>query len=53
MRDIVVLNAGAAIYVADGAKTLKAGIEMAEDSIDSDRALTKLHKLIEISNDDS
>jgi anthranilate phosphoribosyltransferase len=53
MRDIVVLNAGAAIYTADSARTLKAGIEMAEGSIDSDRALDALNKLIEVSNDGS
>ncbi len=49
-RDIVVLNAGAAIYAADAARTLKAGIEMANDSIDSDRAMDRLQKLIEVSN---
>ncbi len=49
-RDIVVLNAGAAIYVADKAKTLKQGIEAAEESIDSGAALNKLNKLIEVSN---
>ncbi len=50
-RDIVVLNAAAAIYAADAARTLKAGIEMAEDSIDSDSAMDRLQKLIEVSNE--
>jgi anthranilate phosphoribosyltransferase len=49
-RDIAVFNAGAAIYASDSAKTLKAGIEMAESSIESDGALDRLHKLIEVSN---
>jgi len=49
-RDIVVLNAGAAIYSADAARTLKSGIEMAQSSIDSDSAMDRLQRLIEVSN---
>jgi len=44
-RDIVVLNAAAAIYVADKAKSVKEGIELACASIDSGRALKKLELL--------
>ena len=37
-RDLAVLNAGAAIYVAGRAQTLEAGVRAAEDAIDSGRA---------------
>lgn len=50
-RDIVVLNAGAAIYAADIAKDIKAGIKLAEESIDSGKALKKLQGLKKISNE--
>jgi len=49
-RDIVVLNAAAAIYVAGAADTIKHAIPIAEESIDSGRALRKLNDLIEVSN---
>ncbi|WP_438971512.1 anthranilate phosphoribosyltransferase [Methylophaga sp.] len=45
-RDIVVLNAGAAIYAANLADTLKAGIEKAINAIDSGTAMQKLNALI-------
>lgn len=44
-RDIVVLNAAAAIYTADKAGSIKAGIKLAADSIDSKKALEKLELL--------
>lgn len=44
-REIVLLNAGAAIYVAGIAKTLKEGIEKAIEMIDSKAALAKLEAL--------
>lgn len=44
-RDIVLLNAGAAIYVAGIAQSLKAGIEKAAEMIDSKAALAKLEAL--------
>ena len=44
-RDIVLLNAAAAVYAADKAKSIKEGIEMAKDSIDSGKALKKLELL--------
>jgi anthranilate phosphoribosyltransferase len=49
-RDIVLLNAGATLYVGKKASTMEEGIEMAEASIDSGAALNKLEKLIEFTN---
>jgi len=48
--DIVILNAGCAIYAADKAKSIKEGIEMARKSISSGSALLKLNKLKELTN---
>ncbi len=48
-RDIVILNAAAAIYTADKAKSIKDGIKLAIDSIDSGSALKKLELLKEYS----
>ncbi len=45
--DIVVLNAGCAIYAADKASDIKEGIQMAEESIESGMALEKLQALKE------
>lgn len=47
-RDVVILNAGAAIYVGKRAKSLADGIECAKDSIDSGKALEKLNLLQEM-----
>ena len=47
MRDIVLLNAGAAIYVGGKAKSIKEGIELAKESIDSGKAYKKLNEFIE------
>ncbi|HDQ44236.1 MAG TPA: anthranilate phosphoribosyltransferase [bacterium] len=44
-RDLVVLNAGAAIYVSGSAGTLEEGIGMAAESLDSGRALSVLESL--------
>ncbi len=44
-RDIVLLNAGAAIYVSGIASSLQAGIDKAAEMIDSKAALTKLNAL--------
>jgi anthranilate phosphoribosyltransferase len=49
-RDIVLLNAGAAVYAADKAKSITQGIELAKISIDSGRAWEKLELLREYSN---
>ena len=49
-RDIVLLNAGAAIYVADRAATLGDGIEQARAVIRSGAARDKLQQLVAFSN---
>lgn len=48
-RDIVVLNAAAAIYVADKAESIKEGINLACESIDSGKSWEKLELLREYS----
>ena len=48
-RDIVALNAGAAIYAADLAPTLKAGVEKAQTTIASGAAREKLNALVALS----
>ncbi len=50
-RDIVLLNAGAAIYAADRAKDIDEGIALARDSIDSGKAIRKLEELIRFTNE--
>jgi anthranilate phosphoribosyltransferase len=45
-RDIVVLNAGAAIYAADITDSLEQGVELAAEAIDSGAASQKLNALI-------
>lgn len=45
-RDVVLMNAGAAIYIGGRAKTLTDGIRLAGDSIDSGRAQGKLDALV-------
>jgi len=44
-RELVILNAGAAIYAADIASSLKGGAEMAADAIGSGLALAKIQEL--------
>ncbi len=48
-RDMVLLNAGAAVYVAGQAATLREGVEKAKESIDSGEAIHKLKRLRELS----
>lgn len=48
-RDVVVLNAGAAILAAGKVDELTAGIKMAEDVVDSGKAMEKLDGLIAFS----
>ncbi len=48
-RDVVCLNAGAAIYVAGLAADIAAGVEKAKQSIASGAAAERLEKLIKIS----
>ncbi len=49
-RDVVVLNAAAAIYAGMGAADLKEGVHLAEAAIDSGQAREKLEGLITLSN---
>jgi len=49
-RDIVLLNAGATLYVGNKAPSIEQGIEMAEASIDSGAAYQKLIDLIAFTN---
>jgi anthranilate phosphoribosyltransferase len=46
-RDLAVLNAGAAIYAGGGADSLHAGVEVAQEAIDSDAATSKLEQFID------
>ena len=46
-RDVVLANAGAAIYVADEADSLRAGVDAARDSIDAGAAAARLDALRE------
>lgn len=52
-RDIVLLNAGAALVVAGRVADIRAGAEMAADSIDSGKAKAKLDALVEMTNRES
>jgi anthranilate phosphoribosyltransferase len=49
-REIVLINAGAAIMVADKADSLKDGIKIAAEALDSGHALNTLKQLRELSN---
>ena len=49
-RNIVLLNAGAALYVAKATDSLADGIRLAAELIDSRKALDTLNKVIEVSN---
>ena len=49
-RDAVLMNAGAALYIAGKADSLKDGIDLAGALIDSGKATATLEKFIEVSN---
>ncbi|MPN37540.1 Anthranilate phosphoribosyltransferase [bioreactor metagenome] len=49
-RDIVLINAAAALYVAKKADNMKEGIELAAQIIDTGKAMEKLNELREFSN---
>ena len=49
-RDAVLLNAGAALYIGGKAETMKDGVALAAELIDSGKALKTLERLIEVSN---
>ena len=49
-RDAVLLNAGAALYIAGAAESMKAGTVLAAELIDSGKAAETLRRFIELSN---
>ena len=49
-RNAVLMNAGASLYIGGKADSMKDGIALAAELIDSGKALETLEKLIEISN---
>lgn len=49
-RNAVLMNAGASLYIGGKAESLKEGIELAGQIIDSGKAYETLEKLIEVSN---
>lgn len=49
-RSAVLMNAGAALYIGGKADSLKDGIALAAENIDSGRAMATLNKFIEVSN---
>lgn len=49
-RDAAVINAAAALFVAGKATSLKEAVKLAEETIDSGKALAQLEKFIEFSN---
>ena len=48
-RDILILNAGAAIYIYGKAESIEQGIKIAEEIIDSGKALQKLQEYVNYS----
>lgn len=49
-RDIAILNAAAVLYAADKARSMEEGLSIAEESVESGRALRKLEELARFSN---
>ena len=49
-RDVVLLNSGAALYVSGSAGSVKDGMRLAAQSIDSGRAREKLEQLVRMTN---
>jgi len=49
-RDIVLLNAGATLYVGGVAESMEAGVKLAAEAIDSGAAAQKLEELVRVSN---
>ena len=49
-RNAVLMNSGAALYIAGKAESFKAGIDLAAELIDSGKASAVLDKFIEVSN---
>ncbi len=49
-RNAVLLNAGAALYIAQKAESMEEGVKLAAELIDSGKANETLEKIIEVSN---
>jgi len=49
-KDVVILNSAAALYIGKIAPSMKEGVSMAREIIDSGAAMRKLEELIEVSN---
>lgn len=49
-RDIVLLNAGAALFCAGAAESIQDGVNLAAEMIDSGKALKKIDEMVEVSN---
>ena len=49
-RDAVLLNAGAALYIGGKADSMKDGVALAAELIDSGKASAVLDRLVKISN---
>ena len=46
----MLLNAGASLYIGGKAESMKEGVSLAAEILDSGKALETLEKLIEVSN---
>ena len=51
LRDIVLLNAGAALVVAGQARTHREGLDIAANTIDAGKAAAALAKMVAITNE--
>jgi anthranilate phosphoribosyltransferase len=49
-RDIVVINSAASIYVGRDDLSLREAVTVAEETIDSGKALTRLEQMVEFTN---
>ena len=49
-RNAILMNAGAVLYIGGKADSIREGITLAEQLIDSGKAFETLQKLIEVSN---
>ena len=52
-RDIIAMNSGAAVYVSGRAQTLAEGMMMAEEALDSGKALQTLKRMVAANGDPS
>lgn len=49
-RDIVLMNAGAGLFVAGKAESIEDGVRLAAELVDSGKALAKIGEMVEVSN---